>query len=219
MRRKKNDRKNLESWERCGQWIFHCKFRFVMRRNFSGPGRFIRLKSNQLSISQIDLMHFFSGGRYDNFDEPAPLDLSRGRLKVSERSSCTFKSFHAYVKWTMFFKNITPSLSRGHFCKRFVKMTSRITHWYACSRMVDHLPKLQGTYNWNIIQLKRIIVIFMIIIDVSWIRILNKFVTALFITVSMQRKILCYPVCRQACWHYKLPPHEKFCSGKKSQNL
>lgn len=55
-----------------------------MRRNFSGPGRFIRLKSNQLFISQIDLMHFFSGGRYDNFDEPAPLDLSRGRLKFRD---------------------------------------------------------------------------------------------------------------------------------------
>lgn len=69
-----------------------------MRRNFSGPGRFIRLNSNQLVISQIDLMHFFSGGRYDNFDEPAPLDLSRGRFKASGRSSCTFTSFHTYAK-------------------------------------------------------------------------------------------------------------------------
>lgn len=64
-----------------------------MRRNFSGPGRFIRLKSNQLFISQIDLMHFFSGGRYDNFDEPAPLDLSRGRLKFRDVLPSFFTSF------------------------------------------------------------------------------------------------------------------------------
>jgi len=49
-----------------------------MRRNFSGPdGVFARLH-REFIVEPADLRVFFAGGRYENLDEPSPLDLSRG---------------------------------------------------------------------------------------------------------------------------------------------